>query len=90
MGYVYRSPQEIEAIKRRQQEREDEEDARRKRFAKKIVTVLVDRINNEVVRPGPKPEERECYDVANELRDMTPELVELVSAVIAVADKEGR
>jgi hypothetical protein len=50
--------------------------------ANKIATALIDRINAEIIRPGPKPEERECYVVAQELRDLTPQLAQLVVQIL--------
>lgn len=55
-------------------------------LADKLVMVLVDRIVADLIRPGPKPEERECYEVAQELRDMASALRELV---VQVLDTEG-
>jgi hypothetical protein len=52
-------------------------------LAEKIATAVVDRINAEIIRPGPKPEERECYIVAQELRDLTPQLTGLISLILA-------
>jgi hypothetical protein len=86
----YYSKERLEEIERQRVERLNKEDARRKRFAQKIVTVVVDKVVNEIIRPGPKPEERECYDVAHEIRELSPELVNLVTDVIKVTDTEGR
>ena len=58
--------------------------AERMALADKIVMVLVDEIANAIVRPGPKPEERECYVMAQELRDHGPTLRDLVVKVLAV------
>jgi hypothetical protein len=44
----------------------------------------VDRIVAEIIRPGPKPEERECYVMAGELRAITADLEELTKQVIDV------
>lgn len=63
--------------------------AQRMALADKIVMVLVDEVANAIVRPGPKPEERECYVMAQELRDHSPRLRELVVAVLAVAAGES-
>lgn len=62
------------------------ESIRRKRMdtADKIVMVLVDRIVMDLIRPGPKPEERECYEMALELREMIPSLQTLVESILAV------
>ncbi len=50
------------AYRRQEQERLQEIDVERLRFAKKIVMAVVDKINYEIIRPGPKPEERECSE----------------------------
>lgn len=60
--------------------------AGRNEMAMKIVMAVVDRVVNEIIRPGPKPEERECYVMAGELRAITPELETLVRQVIDVND----
>lgn len=58
--------------------------AERERLAAKIVMAVVDQIITKVVRPGPVPEERECYDMAGELRAETGDLEALVKAIIDV------
>lgn len=65
------------------------ETAKRMALADKIVMVIVDRIAADIIRPGPKPEERECYVMAQELRDHTRHLSELVSAVLKIEEDEG-
>jgi hypothetical protein len=77
----YYSKERLEEIERQRVERLNKEDARRKRFAQKIVTVVVDKVVNEIIRPGPKP---------HEIRELSPELVNLVTDVIKVTDTEGR
>ena len=71
-------------------DRNAQEDARiadeRRKLAAKVVMVIVDRIVNEIVRPGPKPEERECYVMAGELRAIVPDLEELAKKIIDVND----
>jgi hypothetical protein len=62
---------------------------RRMALANKIALVIVDRISADIIRPGPKPEERECYVMAQELRDMAPDLAELISKVLAVEANES-
>jgi hypothetical protein len=59
------------------------EDERRK-LAAKIVMATVDQIVNQIIRPGPKPEERECYEMAGELRAMIPDLETLAKQIIDV------
>ena len=61
-------------------------DAKRLAVADKIVMAVTDRICSDLIRPGPKPEERECYVMAQELRDMRNELTELVRDVINVEE----
>jgi hypothetical protein len=60
--------------------------AGRNEMAMKITMAVVDRVVNEIIRPGPKPEERECYVMAGELRAITPELETLVRQIIDVND----
>lgn len=62
---------------------------KRNKLAGKITTVIIDRIVNEIIRPGPKPEERECYEMANELRAITEDISKLVADVLKVAEEEG-
>lgn len=69
--------------------KEDAVTARRMALADKIVMAVVDRIAADIIRPGPKPEERECYVMAQELRDHTEHLRELVSAVLKIEADEG-
>lgn len=63
-------------------------DAKRLAVADKIVMALTDRICNDLIRPGPKPEERECYVMAQELRDMRDSLTRLVKKVLDVENSE--
>lgn len=86
MGGTSRAYVEYWAEQRRLAEEAD--NSKRMSLAKKIVQAVVDRINLEIVRPGPKPEERECYVMAQELRDSSPGLEELVSAILKVEDEE--
>jgi hypothetical protein len=58
--------------------------AERERLAAKIVMAVTDHIINKVVRPGPVPEERECYDMAGEVRAEAGDLETLVKAIIDV------
>ena len=57
-------------------------------LANKIVMAVIDKIASDIIRPGPKPEERECYVMAQELRDTTTELTKLVSAILKVEEEE--
>jgi hypothetical protein len=43
---------------------------------------VVDKIVKDIVRPGPDPEERECYEVAGEVRAIVPDLEKLVLRII--------
>lgn len=61
---------------------------RRMALADKIVLALVDRISADIIRPGPKPEERECYVMAEELRKHSPKLTKLVTAILRIAETE--
>lgn len=65
------------------------EAAKRMALADKIVLAVVDRVSADIIRPGPKPEERECYVMAQELREHSAHLKELVAAILAVEAKEG-
>ena len=66
-----------------------DETAERMALADKIVMVVVDRIAADIIRPGPKPEERECYVMAQELRDHTAHLKELVAAILKIEEDEA-
>ncbi len=56
--------------------------AKRLNLADKVVMVIVDKIVAELLRPGPVAEERECYEMAQELRDMIPKIKILVAEVL--------
>lgn len=92
MGFNYpqgRAPWEIEAAERRARinaahETDRRVEARRMALADKITMAVVDEIANAIIRPGPKPEERECYVMAQELRDHAPGIKSLVAAILAV------
>lgn len=62
---------------------------KRMALADKIVMAVVDRVAADIIRPGPKPEERECYVMAQELRDHTEHLRELVAGILKVEAEEG-
>lgn len=70
--------------------RASQEEARiadgRKKIAAKIVMAVVDQVVNQIIRPGPKPEERECYEMAGELRATVPDLEKLAKKIIDVND----
>lgn len=56
----------------------------RRKLALKIVSQFIDEVNKDIIRPGPLAEERECYDMAQELRDHGPKLIEIVLAQLNV------
>lgn len=58
----------------------------RQELAAKIAIAVVDRIVADIIRPGPKPEERECYVMAEELRAIKPEIEALTRQIIDVND----
>ncbi len=62
--------------------------SKRMALANKIVLAIVDKISNDIIRPGPKPEERECYVMAEELRNHSEELKILVMSILKV-EQEG-
>lgn len=97
MGHSYTgSDYEIAKLKRRHEqearEREAEAEKRqasiRKKLADRIVNVCIDTTVNQIIRPGPKPEERECYEMANELRATKEQMVELVAEVLRISKEE--
>lgn len=85
-----RSRQEIAAEQRRYAEQAAalaaSLQAGRTTIARKIAMVLTDRINEQIIRPGPVAEERECYDMSQELRDFNSEMVD---AIVAILNTEG-
>lgn len=90
MGYSYSNAREQRAhetlLRREEKEEVKKVAAGRNEMAMKITMAVVDRVVNEIIRPGPKPEERECYVMAGELRAITPELETLVRQIIDVND----
>lgn len=62
--------------------------AKRMALADKITLAIVDQISAAIIRPGPKPEERECYVMAQELRDYSPELRALVADILKIEAEE--
>ncbi len=65
------------------------ENKKRMALADKITMAIVDEIANAIIRPGPKPEERECYVMAQELREHGKSLAGLVAAILKIEDEEG-
>lgn len=91
MGQSYFSSAEdrrqYEAERRLQADiRAAELEGRRRKFAAKIVMTVVDKIITDIVRPGPAPEERECYEMAGEVRALVPDLETLVVKIIENED----
>ena len=91
MGTSYfASARERAVDERERKQRNDQEAARiedeRRKVAAKIVMAIVDKIVADIVRPGPVPEERECYEMAGELRTLVPDLEALVKRIIDNTD----
>ena len=88
MGSSYSSSYfaaERAAAERREQAQAN---TKRMRLADKIVLAMVDHISAAIIRPGPKPEERECYIMAQELREATPNLRRLVTRILKIEETE--
>lgn len=51
-----------------------------------VVDAVVDAIITQIIRPGPKPEERECTTVAAEIEAMKPQLY-LLATIVAKEPK---
>ena len=77
------------AQKKWEQEELKQVNAKRMALAEKIVLAIVDKISSDIIRPGPKPEERECYVMAKELRESSTELHVLVDAILKIEEDEG-
>ncbi len=97
MGHSYTGTDyEIAKLKRQHAQEERERNAAaekhqariRRKLADRIVNVCIDATVNQIIRPGPKPEERECYEMANELRATKDQMVELVAEVLRISAKE--
>lgn len=90
MGSSGRTSEEIRRNDEKYQ-RQARDIAKKERMAlaNKIVMVIVDQISANIIRPGPTPEERECYVMAQELRDSAESLRLLVAEVIRIDQKEG-
>ena len=65
------------------------DNGRRMALADKITMAVVDEIANAIIRPGPKPEERECYVMAQELREHSDHIKSLVMAILKVEEDES-
>ncbi len=93
MGFNFHNDFEAEERYRREQAaRQGKEtkarNAARKKLADRIVNVCIDQTVNMIIRPGPKPEERECYEMANELRAIKEQMVATVAEVLRISDGE--
>ena len=56
-------------------------------LADKIVMVFMDYVNLTIIRPGPTPEDRNSYDIRDELYLTQTPLTGLIEQVISVEDK---
>jgi hypothetical protein len=92
MGFNFTNKSQAEIYKREQAALKSletkERNRDRKKLADRIVNVCIDTTVNEIIRPGPKPEERECYEMANELRALKEQMVTLVTEVLRISDEE--
>lgn len=87
MGASYYSTKEFRDLREKQeQEENDRVAAARRKLAAKIVMAVVDKVVAEIIRPGPVAEERECYDMAGELRAAVPGLEDVAKAIIDVEE----
>lgn len=90
MGSIDRSDAKMLAAQRKWEREETQRvNAARMALADKIVMAVIDKIAADIIRPGPKPEERECYVMAQELRDLGESLSILVSDILKVSTEEG-
>lgn len=71
-----------EEQRRKRKEYQDEREKNRHKIAEKIVDKVSAEIINVIIRPGPKPEERECTTVAQEIRDYNSVITEKVVSLI--------
>lgn len=72
----YRQTPEYRAIKAKEEAR--------MQLSEKIVMMVTKKIEDDLIRPGPCSEERECYEMAAELRQMIPALSNLVEEILKV------
>lgn len=70
------TPYEIASRKSKRLAREEKELESANELADRVLSL----INSKVIRPGPKPEERECTQVASEILALKPDIVELILA----------
>jgi hypothetical protein len=78
-----------QSYKERVKAQQDAVVAQRMALADKIVMAVVDCIAGDIIRPGPKPEERECYVMAQELREHSAPLKDLVAAILKIEAEEN-
>jgi hypothetical protein len=88
-SYFASAEERAAAVRLGEMERDKEaariKDGRRK-VAAKIVMAVVDKVVRDIIRPGPHPEERECYEMAGEVRALVPDLEALVKQVLDAED----
>lgn len=89
VSYFASAKERAEAVAHDKLQRDEEstriEDGRRK-IAAKIVMAVVDKVVADIIRPGPSPEERECYEMAGEVRAIVPDLEALVTRIFNTED----
>ena len=89
---AYQRARQKEYDEARDAEKKSEEQvAERRRFdvAHKIAMMVTNKITNDLIRPGPVAEERECYEMAQELLDLKPDLTELIRDILYIEDTES-
>ena len=75
MGGSYIASQaERERLERMRQQQKAQE----RRDAVALASRIIDHLNKVIIRPGPKPEERECTTVARELKGEIPTIADLI------------
>ncbi len=90
MGSSYDNSRRAQEAQRKYEEEPAKEIvASRMALADKIVMAIIDKIAADIIRPGPKPEERECYVMAKELRDTSPALAILVADILKIEEEES-
>lgn len=85
MGQHYLSVPSLAAMRGHQTRAANRE---RMTLAAKITLAVCNKIEVELIRPGPIAEERECYEMAQELKDMAVPIAELVAAILKVKEDE--
>jgi hypothetical protein len=68
------TPYEVE--QRRSQRLAREREAQE--AAEELAQQVIDLINKVVIRLGPKPEERECTQVAGDIEALRPQIIDLI------------